>query len=170
MNIFIIDTDPIIAAQQQCNKHVVKMVVESAQLLVTAFPAGTMGYKHTHFNHRCARWMRESQQNFRWLLAHAVALCEEYTKRYDRTHKTEGIIDNMLDVKPDLPDIGLTPFARAIKEPWKTMTMNMPIVEAYRHYYIGDKARFAKWAPRASAPLWWPFKEEYESTRIRRTA
>jgi hypothetical protein len=160
MNVFILDTDPVVAAQQQCNKHVVKMILESAQLLVTAFPPGTTPYKHTHFNHPCGKWMRSSVHNFKWLLVHGVALCEEYTKRYGKTHKTESVIYDMLDANPDLPDIGLTPFVRAIKEPWKTQTMHMSITEAYRQYYIGDKARFARWAPRAVAPEWWPFKEE----------
>lgn len=157
MNIFVLSADPIQAARDQCNKHVVKMVLESAQLLVTAFPKGVTPYKHTHFNHPCAVWMRSSLSNYGWLLAHACELCNEYTRRYGKVHKSEAVIMS-LDV-PDLPDVGLTPFARAIKEPWKSQSLHMPIVEAYRYYYHGDKARFAKWAPRASAPSWWKFKE-----------
>ena len=154
MNVFILDEDPIQAARDQCNKHVVKMILESAQLLVTAFPKGTTVYKHTHFNHPCGKWMRQSLSNYGWLLSHAIELCAEYTRRYDRAHKTEDVILS-LDV-PDLPDVGLTPFARAIKEPWKSQSAHMSIVDAYRHYYINDKARFARWAPRTSAPAWWP--------------
>ena len=35
MNIFAINENPIVAAQEQCDKHVVKMIVESAQMLST---------------------------------------------------------------------------------------------------------------------------------------
>jgi hypothetical protein len=157
MNIFILNEDPMLAARDQCNKHVVKMLLESAQLLVTAFPPGTTRYKHTHVNHPCATWVRASLSNYEWLLKHACELCNEYTRRFGKVHKTERIIAELGE--PDLPDIGLTPFARAIKEPWKTQTSHMPIVEAYRVFYIGDKARFAKWQPRATAPAWWPYEE-----------
>lgn len=135
------------------------MCVETVQLLVTAFPEGTTRYKRTHVNHPCAKWTRASLSNYRWLLVHSVALFEEYTRRYGRTHASESVVDDLLDMAPDIPDIGLTPFARAIKEPWKSESMNMSIVDAYRHYYIGDKARFARWAPKAIAPGWWPDKD-----------
>jgi hypothetical protein len=154
MNIFVTNEDPILAARDQCNKHVVKMILESAQLLVTAFPRGTTRYKHTHVNHPCATWTRASMSNYVWLLRHACELCNEYTRRFGKVHKTEDVIASL--GVPDIEDVGLTPFARAIKEPWKTQTVNMPIVEAYRTFYIGDKARFAKWAPRTIAPSWWP--------------
>ncbi len=154
MNIFVLDNDPVQAARDQCNKHVVKMILESAQLLVTAFPNGTTRYRHTHFNHPCGKWVRSSLSNYDWLLAHAMELCAEYTRRYGKVHKTQAIIHSLKT--PSLPNIGQTPFVRAIKEPWKTQTMNVPIVDAYRAYYLGDKVRFAKWAPRASAPVWWP--------------
>lgn len=159
MNIFVLDNDPTIAAQHQCNKHVVKMVTESAQLLSTCFPRGTLRFKYTHINHPCAVWARSSLSNFKWLVVHAIALSDEYTRRYGRIHASSDVIDACLDLVPNIPDVGLTPFARAIKQPWKDQTLHMPIVEAYRHYYIGDKARFAKWAPRAQPPAWWPLKE-----------
>lgn len=153
MNIFILSEDPIQAARYQCNKHVVKMILESAQLLVTAFPEGETPYKHTHFNHPCAKWTRQSIANYEWLLSHAIELCNEYTRRYDRVHKTENIIKSLK--RPNLPNIGMTEFVRAIKEPWKSQSNKMSIVDAYRHYYLGDKARFAKWEPRTREPSWW---------------
>jgi len=159
MNIFILSTDPVEAAQMQCNKHVVKMIVEAAQLLTTPFPPGVTPYRRTHVNHPCGKWVRQSLSNYRWLVLHALALCDEYTRRYGRVHKTEAVIDWHLHNEPDLVGHYLTPFARAIKEPWKTRSANMSAVDAYRLYYVGDKAKFAKWAPRAVAPDWWPFKE-----------
>ena len=160
MNIFVLDADPVKAAQDQCNKHVVKMVTESAQLLTTCFPAGTLRFKYTHINHPCAVWVRASLTNYKWLLVHAAALADEYTSRYKRIHASSDVIDACLNMTPDIEDIGLTPFARAIKQPWKDESASMDIVSAYRHYYVGDKARFAKWAPWAQAPAWWPFKED----------
>lgn len=160
MNIFILDEDPIQAARDQCNKHVVKMIVESAQLLTTAWPPDVTPYRRTHVNHPCGKWVRHSLTNYKWLVVHAVELCEEYTRRYGKTHKTEAVIKWFLFHTPHIPEHGLTPYARAIKEPWKTQSANMSVVDAYRHYYVGDKARFAKWAPRATAPKWWPFKED----------
>lgn len=159
MNIFIVDEDPCVAARALCNKHICKMIVESAQLMSAAYPRGSTRYAHTHVNHPCALWARQSLSNFKWLMLHSLEMCEEYTRRYHRTHKTESVIYEMLDALPNIPDVGLTPFARAIKEPWKTQTMNLPIVEAYRQFYIGDKAKFAKWAPHAQPPRWWPYEE-----------
>ncbi len=153
MNIFILDTDPIKAAQYQCNKHVVKMIVESAQMLSTAYHDVVAPYRHTHVNHPCSLWARWSFQNFVWLVAHAKELCSEYTKRYKKVHKTEAIIDWFIANPPNLPDRGLTPFVIAIKDQKYHLT---DAVSSYRAYYIGDKARFAKWSPKAAPPSWWP--------------
>lgn len=159
MNIFVLSEDPELAARDQCNKHIVKMVTETAQLLTTCFPAGMLRFKYTHVNHPCAKWVRESLTNYKWLVVHGNALSEEYTRRYHRIHASSDVIDACIDLVPDIPDIGLTPFARAIKQPWKEMTRTLSIVEAYRQYYVGDKAKFAKWAPHAQAPAWWPFSD-----------
>jgi hypothetical protein len=153
MNIFILNQDPKLAARDQCNKHVIKMLLESAQLLVTAFPPNTTRYKHTHFNHPCGKWVRTSLSNYVWLLQHACELCNEYTRRYNKVHKTEHVIVSLEE--PVLPDVGLTPFAQAMPEQYR----NVDPVKAYRSYYVGEKARFAKWAPRAVAPQWWPTEE-----------
>lgn len=159
MNIFVLNEDPVLAAQDQCNKHVVKMVIETAQLLTTCFPPQTLRFKYTHVNHPCAVWVRQSLSNYKWLVVHGIALCEEYTKRYGRVHQSSDVIEQCLELIPNMPDLGLTPFARAIKEPWKTTTAHLSVVEAYRQYYIGDKAKFAKWAPHTTQPTWWPYQE-----------
>lgn len=159
MNIFVLDSDPQVAASYLCNKHVVKMVTETAQLLSTCYPRGVIRYKHTHVNHPCAAWARASLANFRWLLAHGLWIAEEYAVRYGRDHASAEVIESCLGQDPAIPDVGLTPFARAIKEPWKAQTSSLPIVEAYRAYYVGDKARFARWAPHARPPAWWPDQE-----------
>ena len=156
MNIFVLSRDPVEAARWQCNKHVIKMILETAQLLSAAHPSDVAPYKHTHVNHPCSKWTRASLDNYRWLVEHGIALCSEYTNRYNKSHKTETVMKWLRANEPDLPKIGLTPFALAIKD---AQYWHEDPVQAYRAYYIGEKARFAEWAPRAHAPSWWPHAE-----------
>jgi hypothetical protein len=152
MNIFVLDEHPVVAAQMQCNKHVVKMIVESAQLLCTAFPNGTMPYMHTHFNHPCAAWVRKSRDNFSWLQLHAEALCIDYTKRYGRIHASQSVIERVGNTAIEFESLDMTPFVQCMPDAYKRANA----IDAYRAYYIGEKSRFAKWSPRAKAPDWWP--------------
>lgn len=156
MNIFVLDQDPILAATMMCNKHIPKMIVESAQLLATAHANGSSPYKHTHFNHSCAKWVRQSIDNYCWLVVHAKELCNQYTQRYGKIHATQKVVQWYETNIPELPLLPQTPFAIAIKD--TTYHTNDPIT-SYRAYYIGDKSKFARWAPRATAPSWWPFAE-----------
>src|SRR5574342_1397677 len=151
MNIFILDNDPVKAARDQCNRHVVKMVLESAQLLCAAFPLGTTPYRHTHVNHPCSKWVRASSANYEWLMEHARELCIAYTPRYEKLHRSEAVIAGL--GQPDLPNVGLPPFVQAMPDAYRNP---MDPVAAYRNYYIGEKARFARWEPRAQQPAWWP--------------
>ena len=155
MNIFVVDEDPEIAAQSLCDKHVVKMILESAQMLCTCMPLISTDdkivlYKPAFKNHPCTVWARESQQNYSWLCAHAKALCSEYTRRYKKTHKSEAIIDFVIANKSPLPDIGLTPFAQAMPDQYKDSNT----VIAYRNYYLGEKKRLAVWKY-SNPPTWW---------------
>ena len=88
MNIFYLHSDPVVAAQKQYNKHVVKMILESAQLLCSAHhmldSEIDVPYKLTHKNHPSAVWTRQSKQNYAWLYFHMLALGDEYTKRYGK--------------------------------------------------------------------------------------
>lgn len=154
MNIFVLDEDPTLAAQAQCNKHVVKMIVETAQLLSTAHPSEKAPYKHTHLNHPCARRIRASAGNYRWLAEHGLALCREYTTRYGKVHKTQAALEWLASNAPPGGE-AMTPFVVAVKRP----VVGLSVVEAYRVYYVAEKRRFARWAPRAVAPSWWPFPD-----------
>lgn len=146
MNIFILSESPVIAAQYQCDKHVVKMILESAQMLCSAVGGE---YRITHLNHPCTRWVRENQSNFRWLGQHAFALCEEYTYRYGKVHKSERIILDCYTRANTLPEGELTPFPMAM--PVELQSEN--VVESYRRYYH-TKSSFAKWT-RREVPYWW---------------
>lgn len=151
MNIFVLDRDPKIAAQMMCDKHVVKMVLEAAQMLSTIQHKNGMEppYKPTHANHPCTRWAGTSTQNYSWLWHHGMSLCEEYTHRYGKTHKCQQLITGPLATVPPLPSDVMTPFAQAMPEQHK----RPDAVEAYRQYYIHEKARFAKWKNR-EVPEW----------------
>ena len=160
MNIFVVDEDPIVAATMLCDKHNVKMILESAQMLCSALPSarnyqmynGVTLYKPTHTKHPCTLWAGKSHQNYQWLLRHAVGLYCEYTQRYGKIHKSQHVIKVMAELEEScpLPDIGLTPFAQAMPDQYKDANA----VVAYRNYYIGEKSKIAVWN-HSTPPSWW---------------
>jgi len=146
MNIFILDTNPVLAAQMQCDKHVVKMVLESAQILST-INGGP--YKPTHKNHPCVLWVSASPANYQWLSRHAIALCVEYTVRYGKRHKCQDIIVD-LAISDAYDNDEKVSFVQCMPDEYK----GDDPVEAYRRYYRGAKAHFATWTNR-DKPTWW---------------
>jgi hypothetical protein len=144
MNIFVLDTNPSKAAKLLCDQHVVKMIVESAQMLCTThwLTGGQAQYKATHRNHPCTIWCKESTQNYKWLVKHALSLCKEYTLRYGKTHKTQEVIKWCADNIPALPKTKLTDFAQAMPDEYK---VSCDAVQAYKNYYIGEKIKFGRW-------------------------
>lgn len=152
MNIFVLSEDPEEAARMQCDKHVVQMILESGQMLCAAHEPNTAPWKRTHYNHPCTVWTRASTENYKWLAAHGLTLCDEYTKRYGRVHKAEEVLLWCAENIPKNVPIGqLTPFAVAIKDP---SYHKETAVESYRAYYRGEKSRFAKWK-NCDPPDWW---------------
>lgn len=153
MNIFYLDEDPKICAQYHCDKHIIKMIIETAQLLCNAhhFFGNEAPYKKTHFNHPCSKWVRDNINNYRWLVELGLFLCEEYTKRYNKIHKTQKILEWLKENEPDIKDEEFYPPPQTMPEEYK----KDDTINAYRTYYIKDKSRFAKW--KTEKP-WW-FKE-----------
>jgi hypothetical protein len=152
MNIFVLDKNPTIAAQMSCDKHVVKMILESAQMLCTVAHAQGFNapYKATHKKHPCTIWTGKTKQNWDWLINHGLALCAEYTNRYGKVHKSQQHIEWCKSLNIGLPHDGLLPFAQAMPSQYK----NKCVVSAYRAYYQGEKAKFAKWKS-GKIPNWW---------------
>lgn len=150
MNIFVLSFDPRIAAEHHCDKHVVKMILETAQLLYCAhwatdaskLPEGA--YRKTHTNHPCAIWTRESIDNYRWLCALGIALCDEYTFRYGKTHKTRAHMEWLAVNPPALPEIGLTNVRLAMPDEYKCSSP----VDSYRLYYAGAKSHLLTYSKR----------------------
>ena len=90
MNIFYCDESPYKSAQALCDKHIVKMPVETAQILSTVTG---VGYKPTHRKHPCVLWAGASLGNFLWLVEHGFWLCCEYSHRYQRRHASHKVIE-----------------------------------------------------------------------------
>ena len=156
MNIFILDEQPEQCALLHADKHVVKMILEHAQLMCTAHHLQPnlivdyeIPYKATHVNHPCAKWVRESIQNYQWLYNMTFALNKEYVYRYDKNvnHKSwDAIVDLPY---PDLPDIGMTAFALAMPDECKID--GFPVA-SYRKYYNNEKQHLLKWKSRETPP------------------
>jgi hypothetical protein len=183
MNIFVVDNDAATSAKMLCDSHVVKMILESCQLLSTAhhvldgdpleINTGKRKYKTfvctkknickaTMVNHPCTIWTRESAKNYMWLWRHAYALCKEYTRRYGKVHIMEQMLLNELyDAPINIKKGPITPFAQAMPDQYKD---NNAIV-AYRKYYLGEKIRFAKWKF-TEEPEWWITKTAEVSSDV----
>lgn len=162
MNIFVLDRDPIIAAQMLCDRHVSKMILETAQMLSAVsdrygFP--TL-YKPSHVNHPCTLWAGDSHDNWLWLVTHGLAMADEKRRRTNKGHMSEAVITYYYENNfgPPITLSGLTSFAQAMPDIYK----REDAVEAYREYYLNDK-QFFKDGKRpswnnASPPDWWYYK------------
>ena len=146
MNIFILDNDPIKAAQMHIDKHIVKMPLETAQILSTicGYP-----YRPTHRNHPCTVWARQTKGNYNWLVQLGFALCKEYSLRYSRRHKCKDVIEQLKYAPEFIPDGERTPFALAMPDECK----QDDAVLAYRTYYRTHKKHIASWINRET-PEW----------------
>lgn len=154
MNIFVLDYEPQKCAQMHCDKHVVKMILETAQLLCGAHwmsdSQHDIPYKLSHKNHPCSIWVRECYENYVWLCDLGMSLCEEYTYRYGKRHKSQDIIEWCMLHKPNLRENGdITPFPLAMPNECKVGD----VIKSYRNYYNTHKKDFAKWKNR-SVPYW----------------
>jgi hypothetical protein len=155
MNIFVLSLDPREAAEYHCDKHVVKMILETAQLLYCSHwmlnPDGLppTAYKKTHPNHSCSIWIRESIENYRWLSELGLALCEEYTYRYGKRHKTQDHLEWLASHIPPLPEVARTQFRMAMPNEFKCED---PIL-AYHAYYLIAKERMLIFTKRPPPPV-----------------
>ena len=173
MNIFVLDRNPEQSAKYLADKHVVKMVVESGQMIANAFslehladstcPKTQKGLprSHSYLHHPCSKWTLESKDNFLWLCHHGLAIAHEYTLRYGKRHFTEDFLwwamfrwDSADNINHEHE--GLTEFAVAIPETAKAyeIAKTLPdVVDKYRAYYALDKAYLAKWTVRDIPPF-----------------
>tara|TARA_R100001163_G_scaffold65797_1_gene64957 strand:- start:295 stop:786 length:492 start_codon:yes stop_codon:yes gene_type:complete len=154
LNIFVLHENPRIAAEWHVDRHVVKMPLETAQMLCTARHelGGTpehIPYRKAFTNHPCTIWARQSRANYEWLCKLGKALCEEYTHRYGKVHKCQAVIEDCIHNPPSFNKEELTMYAQAMDEEYK---MENPIL-AYRNYYQNGKSHLHDWKDR-SKPYW----------------
>lgn len=177
MNIFYLDTDPLKAAQAHYDIHVRKMIVESAQMLSTAHrvldghceiklnkinrnmkvwvldnESNEILYKSTHVNHPCNIWIRESKDNYNYLLELFKGLLNEYTFRWGKIHATTKLLEYLSVLPKNIPYISSTPFRLTTNVKINAKYKDRP-VDAYREYYSVDKSKFNKYTKRSS-PSW----------------
>lgn len=181
MNIFPIEERdnkpcPVLSAQSQCDKHVPKMVVETAQMLSTAHRVidgelyedrtknnrrvkrwrlnenDDVIYKAAHVNHPCSIWCRETDANYRWLWEHLKALCEEYTHRYGRVHKTEEVMHVLEAIPNNIKRGPLTKMPLAMQSNPECMFDD--VVKSYRAFYQTKQNRFKMVWSNRKKPEW----------------
>lgn len=179
MNVFVLDKDPVIAAKLHCDKHVPKMVVESAQMLSTAHrildgvedrrPSKSgksmsrywelkdnrelVLYKAVHMHHPCTIWTMESSENYDWHWKLFDALCNEYTYRYGKIHKTDSELRKILFNKPkNIPNGKLTKWPLAMKSNPECMFDDA--VKSYRSFYKTKQSRFKMVWTKRQKPEW----------------
>lgn len=177
MNIFALDNDVTKCAEYHVDRHVVKMILEYSQLLSTAhrildgeqyeFLSKTnrratgwkldddrefILYKATHKNHPSAIWARSTKNNYKWLHSLLVAVCQQYTYRYGRTHKCEssGLVKILKRLPDNIPSGKLTPVSLAMPDDYK---ISADHVECYREYYRNGKPHLHSWR-NISIPNW----------------
>ena len=160
MNIFRLSDCPKKAAQLQCNEHVIKMTLESAQMLSSAHRIldgseiivlkngrknrqwvhpdkhlDNVLYKGTHVNHPSSVWVRASKVNYMWLYHHFEALAKEFTFRYGKTHLSYEKLNHILCNSPkNIPNIPETQFYLAMQNRPQCIVNGDPVA-SYRLFY-----------------------------------
>lgn len=153
MNIFVLDNNVKKCAQYHCDKHVIKMILESAQMLCSAISICNnveTPYRPTHVNHPCSKWVRESKSNWIWLSSLAKELNAEYRIRYCKNvnHKSYDVIKNLPE--PNIEDIGLTEFKLAMPDEYK---IQGDPISSYRKYYRVAKANILSYKNNSIPPF-----------------
>jgi len=169
MNIFILDESPIISAQMQCDKHIVKMPLETAQMLCSVWhrygqgdrvPLNASGtpYKEAHKKHPCTLWAGDDARNYDWLWQHGMELCFEFTRRFNNIHRCQQVIMNIeidnCEFEFDNMSRQGTPHPQCMPDEYKC---NDPVL-AYRKYYVNDKKDIATWNKTRPMPDWYANK------------
>ena len=169
MNIFVTDPDPVKSAQVLPDKHIVKMPLESCQMLaIVCSEKWGHGYGEIHKTngepyktdkgafrgHPCTIWANQCLENAWWLLTHGLALCAEYSHRYGKTHSCLRPLLEAKDIMPSADFTNHTPFAFAGPDEFKYDT-SIDTLTAYKRYisskpwaasnYLRDPSKKPNW-------------------------
>ena len=154
MNIFFVDTDAIIAARSLVDRHVCKMIIESAQLLSTThqiYKPNPDLYKATHINHPCNIWTRTTVGNYNWLYLHFCGLLDEYTFRYDKIHACSRLREPLYNSPRNIDQTyEQTPIPLCMPDEYK---ISDDLIKCYREYYRKGKKHLHKYKKR-NPPEW----------------
>lgn len=182
MNVFLLHDKMHLNVQAHCDKHVVKMPIEAAQILCTALhlrgtPIEELPYKPTHQNHPCVVAAQRDPKYFHYVFVYGLALCDEYTYRYKKPHKTKDAllaIEQQAQKIFDLSDMTSEqirwgyPAYRifdgaplCMPEHYK----NNNKIWAYRQYYLNEKRHIAKWT-RRKQPYWMRPYNNYRALNV----
>jgi len=156
LNIFFLHSEPKAAAKDACDRHSIKMILESAQMLSTVLRQhgyeGDDIYGMTHVKHPSTIWASMNRDNFNWLLSHAFALCEEYQYRYGKVHKSKAILERCDDLCDFyIPKGLLTVPPKCMGDEFKVGGEDWEsVVASYRKYYREGKT----YMNRGNGPQW----------------
>ena len=170
MNIFYLNNDPKVCAEMHVDKHCVKMILEYAQLLSTAHRVldghesitlsasgrkkktwsldgnrNNVLYSATHINHPSAIWVRQSQENYKWLFSLFIELMREYNYRYGKIHACMRLASTLKDSPKNIPAGMFTEPTPAMPDHYKVAGDS---IQSYKNYYLGDKQRMFSWKNR----------------------
>lgn len=175
MNLFILDKDPIQAAQYYQDLHVNKIVIEGSQMIAGAYtleelrhpgcPRTANGTARTHGfrNHPMSKWVRETSSNFMWTLTHLNELSKEWSFRFNKPrHFTQDFFDWCASNQPNIPHGNLTMHPQCFTKSFPQCIVEGDPVAGYRNYYntaktqfkFGSKTKYASWTNR-SIPSWY---------------
>jgi hypothetical protein len=170
MNIFYLNKDPKVCAEMHVDKHCVKMILEYAQLLSTAHRVldghesitlsasgrkkktwslddnrNDVLYSATHINHPSAIWVRQSQENYKWLFSLFIELMREYNYRYGKIHACMRLASTLKDSPNNISSANFTEPTPAMPDHYKVVGDS---IQSYKNYYLGDKQRMFSWKNR----------------------
>lgn len=149
MNIFYTHSDPVVCAEHHCYIHVRKQILEYCQMLSTAHhlcDGLTEGiYKKTHANHPSSVWVRQSSDHYEWLWLCTKRLCELYTERSGKRHKTEDVLDVLVELPSGIQCHGFINPPACVSDELKKKAFDIGVIKAYREY-LNEK--FGEWLSR----------------------
>lgn len=152
MNLFFLDKNPDKCAAAHVDRHCVKMILESAQILSNAY-GGKGPYKISHINHPMCVWARASRANFRYVVAYMEALCREYTFRYGKVHKSSQHLEFFRNAPEGMVEGQFSQPPRCFGELKGILPETDCFVSDYRRYYNNGKRHLFKWKVRG-VPDW----------------
>jgi hypothetical protein len=155
MNVFWLAQDPATSARYHVTRHCPKMALEAAQVLSNVLPIGLAPYKRSHLHHPVCLWASASRANWERLAEQALAICHEYTFRYGKICKVQGVLEAMRPLAPNIQfaDHIATPPPRCFGPYKGVLPETADEVHDYRLFYAVAKQHLHQWKSRPR-PEW----------------